>query len=334
MKMEPGAQNEDRARGAVRVPVCRRDALALCAVSLLGLTGCGTAKPSAQSKKSEDSAPVLHEKSASEQVSEPDRWGEETVSRVTSLTDPHGASVSVAAVPLDRTTLAPGSGAIEISADTRRKSASIIKLFILACALDEIAEGSLSLDETLVMTATNIVGGSGVIAGRGAGTAFSIDELLLQMISQSDNTAANMLIDRLGFEAVNAEAAKLGCPQTSLARKMMDTAAQARGVDNFTSANDAATVLQKIAAGGIATPDLCARAREYLLAQTDARGIVEGVPAGISVAHKTGTLSDAQHDAAIVYAEQPFILVVLTEGLAREDALSLERDIAAALTLA
>ncbi len=112
---------------------------------------------------------------------------------------------------------------------------------------------------------------------------------------------------------------------------MMDAEAQAQGRENYTSARDAAAVLQRLAAGTIATPELCERARGYLLAQEDTRGIVEGVPGGVLVAHKTGSLAHAQHDAAIVYAEHPYVLVVLTQDLEREQALTLERDISFAI---
>lgn len=112
---------------------------------------------------------------------------------------------------------------------------------------------------------------------------------------------------------------------------MMDTDAQAQGRENYTSARDAAAVLQRLAAGTIATPALCDRARGYLLAQEDARGIVEGVPGGVLVAHKTGSLANAQHDAAIVYAERPYVLAILTQDLEREQALALERDISFAI---
>lgn len=177
----------------------------------------------------------------------------------------------------------------------------------------------------------DIVGGSGNIQARGVGVSYSVDELLCAMIAQSDNVAANLIINRLGMDAVNGTCAALGLTQTALARLMMDTDAQAQGRENYTSARDAATVLQRLAAGTIATPELCERARGYLLAQEDTRGIVEGVPGDVSVAHKTGSLANAQHDASIVYAEHPYILVVLTQDFERERALALERDISSSI---
>lgn len=250
---------------------------------------------------------------------------------IEALVEPYGDSVSVYAVALDPQTFDALDGEAVVAPDERRVAASIIKLSILACALDAAAAGELSLDERITVTQRDIVGGSGNIQARGVGVSYSVDELLRAMIAQSDNVAANLIINRLGMDAVNGTCAALGLTQTALARLMMDTDAQAQGRENYTSARDAATVLQRLAAGTIATPELCERARGYLLAQEDARGIVEGVPDDVSVAHKTGSLANAQHDAAIVYAEHPYILVVLTQDLEREQALALERDVSSAI---
>lgn len=224
---------------------------------------------------------------------------------IEALVEPYGDSVSVYAVALDPQTFASLDGEVAVAPDARRVAASIIKLPILACALETVTAGELSLDEQITVTQQDIVGGSGSIQSRGAGVSYSIDELLHAMIAQSDNVAANLVIGRLGMDTVNETCAALGLTQTVLARLMMDAEAQAQGRENYTSARDAAVVLQRLAAGTIATPELCERARGYLLAQEDARGIVEGVSGGVLVAHKTGSLANAQHDAAIVYAERP-----------------------------
>ena len=306
-----------------------------CGAAALALGICGCAHKGPQGSGARGSAVKTHRVGSSDARSqEQDAQLNQALAAagdaIRALVDPLGDAVSVELVPLDPQTYAQMRDRVEIAPGTSRVAASIIKLPILACALERAAAGVLVLDEQLVMRADQIVGGSGTIAVRGAGTAFTVDELLHAMIAQSDNTAANMLIDRLGFDAVNATVQDLGCSSTVLARKMMDTAAEAEGRENYTSAADAARILAAIASGTIATPELCERARGYLLDQADTRGIAEGVPAGTAVAHKTGSLSAAQHDAAIVYAERPFILVVLTERLDREQALALERDIAAA----
>lgn len=300
-------------------------------VLVAGLDGCAVrrdeAEGSAAPAKQKANHPSAQKTSATSQTS----WIADLQQDVEALVEPYGGSVSVYAVALDPVTFATLDGEVAVALDTRRVAASIIKLPILACALETVAAGELSLDEQITVTQQDIVGGSGSIQVCGAGVSYSVDELLRAMIAQSDNVAANLIIGRLGMGAVNETCAALGLTQTVLARLMMDTDAQAQGRENYTSARDAATVLERLAAGTIATPELCERARGYLLAQEDARGIVEGVPGDVLVAHKTGSLENAQHDAAIVYTERPYVLTVLTQDLDREQALALERDISSAI---
>ncbi len=317
-------------RGCSRRVFCA-DALTGALVLVASLGGCAVrrneAEGSAAPAKQKANHPSAQKTSATSQTS----WIAELQQDVEALVEPYGGSVSVYAAALDSVTFATLDGEVAVAPDTRRVAASIIKLPILACALETVAAGELSLDEQITVTQRDIVGGSGSIQSRGAGVSYSVDELLRAMIAQSDNVAANLVIGRLGMDAVNEVCASLGLTQTVLARLMMDTDAQAQGRENYTSARDAATVLQRLAEGTIATPELCERARGYLLAQEDVRGIVEGVPGDVSVAHKTGSLANAQHDAAIVYAERPYVLTVLTQDLEREQALALERDISSAI---
>ena len=160
------------------------------------------------------------------------------------------------------------------------------------------------------------------------------DQLVIDLVKErlaADDAQQGFILD--GFPRNTAQAVTLDSELSAMgrARLMMDTEAQAQGRENYTSARDAAAVLQRLAAGTIATPEPCERARGYLLAQEDARGIVEGVPGGVLVAHKTGSLANAQHDAAIVYTERSYVLAILTQDLEREQALALERDISFAI---
>lgn len=151
---------------------------------------------------------------------------------IEALAEPYGGYTSVYAVALDPQTFASLDGEVAVAPDARRVAASIIKLPVLACALETATAGELSLDEQIMVTQQDIVGGSGNIQSRGAGVSYSIDELLDAMIAQSDNVAANLVIGRLGMDAVNETCAALGLTQTVLARLMMDTDAQAQGREN------------------------------------------------------------------------------------------------------
>ena len=258
-------------------------------------------------------------------------WPHAALDEIDDLLKPHAGCVSLVCTPLDAATFAPLRGGIAIDATVRRTAASLIKLAVLVTAFDAVSAGSLSLGEHMTVAQGDIVGGAGDIQAKGAGVTYTVDELLHAMIAQSDNTAANLIVGRLGMDAVNDECSRLHLDQTRLCRLMMDEAARQAGRENVTSARDVAVLLRRIAAGTVATPELCERARAYLLDQRDTAGIVQGLPAGVQVAHKTGSLDGVQHDAAIVYGDRPYVLAVLTQGMEREAALGLMRDVSAAV---
>ena len=222
---------------------------------------------------------------------------------VLSLVGDYGEKVAVAVVPLD------GSEGFSINGDTRFVSASMIKLLILAEYMDEIDAGTLHADDTYTRSYEDIVGGAGVIQNATAGTVYSYDDLARCMIMYSDNVAANVLIDLMGFDNINAEAKDLGLSKTSLQRKMMDLDS---GVENYITANDAASILAGIAEHTLASKATCERAESFLLQQTDLEGLAQGLPDGVDFGHKTGSLDAIRHDGGIVYAENPYVIVVLT----------------------
>ena len=101
------------------------------------------------------------------------------------------------------------------------RPASMIKMFILAKVMQDAKDGKLSLDELITMTANNIVGGAGSIAGEGAGAKVPIRRAAELMIVESDNTATNILIDRVGMNNINQYLRANGYDDTILNHKMM-----------------------------------------------------------------------------------------------------------------
>ncbi len=214
----------------------------------------------------------------------------------------YGYSVAVAVVPLD------GTRGFSINGDERFVAASMIKLLILAEFASQVQAGTLDPNATRNISADEIVGGTGEIQNRGAG-AYTYGDLALFMIMYSDNTATNALIETLGADNINMKASELQLGNTHLNRKMMDLDSN---VENYTSANDAATILVQIANDELASPSICDTLEGYLLRQTDSLGLTQGLPAGIKFAHKTGSLDPIRHDGGIVFADKPYVIVVLT----------------------
>jgi len=192
-------------------------------------------------------------------------------------------------------------------------SASMIKVFILALAYQDIADGTLSRNETFTLTRDNVVGGSGTLQNRAYGTRVPLKELLEKMIIDSDNTATNILIDRLGMENINAYMQAHGYHSSVLRRKMMDLAALQAGRDNLTSVKDVGLLFKRLYNGTCVSPELDAEMLGIYDQQTDNDKIPARLPEGTVVAHKTGEVSDVRHDGGIVYTSNgDYVLVIFT----------------------
>lgn len=194
-------------------------------------------------------------------------------------------------------------------------SASMIKMVVAAAFLDKAAEGEYSLDESYTLQESDIVGGTGSLQGLGAGTSVSYRDLVMKMISESDNTATNVLIGACGgMDAVNAKAKELGLAGTRLNRLMMDSEAMEQGIENYISADDLVILFQMVYNGTFVDSESSELVLQALEQQTDNAGIPQGLPADTVFAHKTGTLSNVRHDGGIVEGDYPYVLVVLCSG--------------------
>lgn len=210
-------------------------------------------------------------------------------------------------------------GAALVSQSGPIKSASIIKLFIMQVLLEEIKAGRLSWQEMITMMAEDQVGGTGNLQAAEPGTSYSLEELALEMLIHSDNTATNLIIERLGgLSAVQAKIHSLGYQDTRLQRLMMDQVAIAEGRENFTSAREVGQLLAKLYQHKLVGQAQDQNFLDFLAQQTDRQGVVATLPQGVISYNKTGTNSaqGLQHDAALVQLtnQSAYVLVVLQEG--------------------
>jgi beta-lactamase class A len=196
------------------------------------------------------------------------------------------------------------------------RSASLIKLFIMAEAFARIGAGSLQAAECLSFTEEERVGGAGVLQELPADTSRTILQLIDLMITESDNIATNLLIDRLGEDSINARIETLGASDSILRRRMMDFVAAAKGRENMTSVRDTAHILQRIFHNQCVSASADTAMREILSRQTDRCKIPLHLPPGIVCQHKTGELPGAEHDAGIVYSPAgPYVVAIMSDDL-------------------
>jgi beta-lactamase class A len=152
------------------------------------------------------------------------------------------------------------------------------------------------------------------------GRTLSLRDLAGLAILYSDNVAANVLLDHVGMEAVNANMRNLGFSGTYFERKMLDTVAEQRGRENWTTADDLAGLLQGISDRSLLSPAISDQVMALLTqrGKRDLDWIGRGLPAGTLFSHLNGTLDHVRNDAGIVGVPtgENYILAVCQDQLA------------------
>jgi beta-lactamase class A len=194
--------------------------------------------------------------------------------------------------------------------------ASSIKIAILLEVFRQAEEGRLKLDEFLALEDDRKVPGSGVLFYLGRpGLSLSVRDTAVLMVVLSDNTATNLLIDKVGPDAVNRRLDALGLPRTRLRRKMMDLQAAAEGRENVSTPLEMMTLLEKVWKGGVLKEPFRKDFLDILAIPKDSP-LRSGVPEGVEVAEKPGELEAVRCDSGIVELPgRPYILCVMTTYL-------------------
>jgi beta-lactamase class A len=197
----------------------------------------------------------------------------------------------------------------QVNPDTLFPAASMVKVPIMAACLKAAEEGRLSLRDDLTLKRSDKATGSGVLWRKATGSAYTIEQLVELMVTQSDNTAANMLIDLLGFDYLNRTFREMGLERTNLSRKMMDFRSRDMGVENYTSAREMADILERIFRKGCVCSSVSERSLEFLKSQKVNDRIPRLLPKDTVVAHKTGLERQVCHDAGIVFTDNGNFLI-------------------------
>jgi beta-lactamase class A len=138
------------------------------------------------------------------------------------------------------------------------------------------------------------------------------------MITVSSNLATNLLIEKLGVDHIRATVNSLHAEGMNVLRGVEDGKAFDKGLNNTTTARGLLILLEAIAKGEAVDAESSRQMVAILKRQKFNDGIPAGLPPGVTVAHKTGEITKIHHDAAIVYAPRPFLLVILVRGIADE----------------
>lgn len=199
------------------------------------------------------------------------------------------------------------------NSDNKFRSASLIKVPIAAAIMEQLEEGSISLDSSLKVSRKNRIGGSGTLKWASNGTRIPLDEVLFKMITESDNTATKMIVDEVGLDSISESLRHLGLYGTNVCKNISNMTSRKIKDDSFTTPGDIAGLFEKIYTGTLVDKEKS----DYLLGilkQTKSRNRLRaGLPDGWELGHKTGLLRSACHDAGIVFSPRgDYLLVVMT----------------------
>jgi beta-lactamase class A len=200
---------------------------------------------------------------------------------------------------------------IGVNEDRVFPTASSIKIGILVELYRQVEQGRLHLDDRHRVQGSDRAGGSGVLQHLGA-VELSLKDLATLMIVLSDNTATNILIDKVGMGAVNATLDRLGLSATRLRRKMIRPDDQAAGRENVSTPAELGRLVELIYREKIVAPAAC-REMLQILAHPKSGQIRARLPQDVRVAHKTGGLGGVVNDVGVVFLEgRPFIVSAMS----------------------
>jgi beta-lactamase class A len=197
--------------------------------------------------------------------------------------------------------------------------ASSIKICVLAELYRQAQQGKLKLTDLYTVNAADLVQDSDIMGGLTPGvTQITLRDLATMMVAVSDNSATNVLIDRVGMDNVNAFLKAQGLRDTRLRRKMMDLKAAAEGRENVSTPNEMLNLLQALYRDEILNKEMTADFFEVLSTHKDS-WIPRDLPDDLRIADKPGALEGVRNDSGVIFVDKrPYVLCVMTTYLHRE----------------
>lgn len=198
--------------------------------------------------------------------------------------------------------------------------ASSIKITVLAELYRQAQQGKLKLTDVYTVQASDLVPDSAIMNGLTPGvTKITLRDLATMMVAVSDNSATNVLIDRVGMDRVNALLDSLGLTHTRLRRKMMDLKAAREGRENISTPAEMMTLLEDIFRGKVIADKELTQDFFKVLSTTKDSWIPRDLPDDLKMANKPGSLEAVRNDSGIIFVpNRPYVICVMTTYLRRE----------------
>jgi beta-lactamase class A len=235
--------------------------------------------------------------------------------RLTTLAKAHSGTVAIAVKHLDT------GETFFLNADEVLPTASLIKFPVMLEFYMQVLEGKLKLDDMVTLKDADKVTGSGILTYHfSEGATFSLRDAVRLMIVFSDNTATNLVLERIGIAATGKRMKAWGFPNTkihAMVFKGSTTSIDPEGSKKYglgcTTAREMVGLLEKLHQGTLVSPQACRDMVSHMKKCEDATKLKRLLPDKIEVAHKSGSVNDVKTDAGIMYLPTgPVAICVLT----------------------
>ncbi len=233
-----------------------------------------------------------------------------TVSDVIAEAEANGAIIGVSAV-------VAGGERFSHNGGRRFVAASTVKIAIMIELFRQNDAGTLSLDTRHTLRPADKATGSGIVANLHDGIELTLGDLAYLMMSISDNSSTNMLIDYVGQDRVNATMRDLGMAGSTLGRRMRGMPAEASEQENWAVPDDYVTAIVALLDGSAASAASCSKMLALLEAQQNERRIARHLPRTDRPrwGSKTGSLPGVTNDVGYVMtARGPVVMAIYCEN--------------------
>ncbi len=194
-------------------------------------------------------------------------------------------------------------------------TASIIKVPIMVAVYRKVDEGELSFSQEIEIKEEDWAAGAGWLQWEKAGTKQTLGDLLLLMMTQSDNVASNALVRTVGGpEHVNEVARSMGAEDTMLYQKVSSERGAVPSLDNRSTPRDMAAMMRQIAQANAASEKSCGYMIDLMHADKLDWWLDAGLPEGVDAANKAGWLYKVYDEVGIVEDDgHRYVVAILTK---------------------
>ncbi|MDP1677706.1 MAG: serine hydrolase [Bacteroidota bacterium] len=218
---------------------------------------------------------------------------------------------------------------VDINAHEKFHAASTMKTPVMLEVFNKVQQGKLSLNDSVLVVNSfkSIIDGSEFSLSLSddsedelyncIGKKETIYNLVFKMITVSSNLSTNILIEKVGADNVMKSLSQMGLQDIQVLRGVEDSKAFDAGKNNTTTSFDLSVIFENIALKQCVSKEASEKMLTILLSQKLNNMIPAKLPVTVKIAHKTGSITNVQHDSGIIYLPdgRSYILVVLSKNL-------------------